>query len=385
MAISFFPSTPEDDQDKRVNMQYLTNVRPRVRVRVRTSPWTAIPSNRQYVTCTYLNLTSPRHHAHCTNPTHGQQSRVRPTSMPTPPSKDSQTTTAMTPNVDPAILKALGIDGQHARIASHGGSGFSATFKLSTTIDGQPVNYFVKTGSGKAAELMFTGEHASLNAIHNAVPSLCPKSYAHGAMSLPNKYFLVTDFLDLASTAPGGSGQSLAAKLARLHTTPAPIPDGHDKPMFGFPVPTCCGETAQDNSWKPSWAEFYADNRLRGILRDCVSNHGEDDELSEAVERVASKVVPRLVGESNTKDITPVLVHGDLWSGNHSRGRIGGKGGAEEVVFDPSAVYGHSEYELGIMRMFGGFGASFWHEYEALVPRADPREEWEDRLALYEL
>lgn len=63
----------------------------------------------------------------------------------------------MAPNVDPAILKALGIDDQHAEIASHGSSGFAATFKLSATIDGQSINYFVKTGTGSAAELMFKG------------------------------------------------------------------------------------------------------------------------------------------------------------------------------------------------------------------------------------
>lgn len=204
-------------------------------------------------------------------------------------------------------------------------------------------------------------------------------------MSASNKYFLITDFLDLGSSASGGSGLSLAAKLAKLHTTPAPNPEGYDKPMFGFPVSTCCGETAQDNAWKSSWAEFYADNRLRGILRECVKNNGSDNELTNTVEAVASKVVPRLIGDSTVKNIAPVVIHGDLWSGNHSRGQIGGKGGAEEVVFDPSAVYGHSEYELGIMKMFGGFGSSFWNEYEKLVPKAHPKEEWADRIALYEL
>lgn len=155
--------------------------------------------------------------------------------------------------------------------------------------------------------------------------------------------------------------------------------------MFGFPVTTCCGATPQDNSWKTAWADFYANNRLRAILRAGVEANGLDGELERAVERVASSVVPRLIGEETMKNITPVVVHGDLWSGNHARGRIAGQGGVEEVVFDPSAVYGHSEYELGIMRMFGGFGSAFWSEYGRLVPKAEPVDEWEDRVALYEL
>lgn len=153
--------------------------------------------------------------------------------------------------------------------------------------------------------------------------------------------------------------------------------------MFGFPVSTCCGSTPQNNDWKESWAEFYAENRLRGILKAGVKKNGSDPELSDAVEMVATKVVPRLIGQ--VKDIKPVVIHGDLWSGNHSKGQIAGKGGCEDVVYDPSSVYGHSEYELGIMKMFGGFSSHFWNEYEKLIPKADPKEEWEDRVMLYEL
>ncbi|KAK6063108.1 fructosamine kinase [Seiridium cupressi] len=292
----------------------------------------------------------------------------------------------MAPTVDSAILTALGLDPATTNIASHGGSGFASTFKISSTIDGHDKNYFVKTGSGTDSELMFKGEHTSLNAIHDAVPSFCPKSYAHGAMNdSSGKFFMATDFLELGSSAPGGSGLSLARKLAKLHTTPAPIPDGYDKPMFGFPVTTCCGETPQDNSWKESWADFYANNRLRSILRAGIKSNGSDADLANAVEKTASQVVPRLLGDDHLQGITPVVIHGDLWSGNHGRGRIAGQGGSEEVVYDPSCVYGHSEYELGIMRMFGGFGGSFWKEYESLVPKAEPKAEWDDRVALYEL
>jgi fructosamine-3-kinase len=100
-------------------------------------------------------------------------------------------------------------------------------------------------------------------------------------------------------------------------------------------------------------------------------------------------VVPRLLGNGHLggrRGIMPVLVHGDLWIGNRVRGTIASLGGGiEEVVFDPSACWAHSEYELGIMRMFGGFSAGFFHEYHRLVPKAEPVWEYEDRIKLYQL
>lgn len=57
----------------------------------------------------------------------------------------------------------------------------------------------------------------------------------------------------------------------------------------------------------------------------------------------------------------------------------------EDVVFDSSACYAHSEFELGMMKMFGGFGSGFLTEYHQLVAKAEPIDEYEDRVALYEL
>lgn len=294
---------------------------------------------------------------------------------------------------DSALLSALHLPADSTiSVRQHGGSSFSSTWHLtaSTPDRVQPRDFFIKTGVGRDAQVMFAGEHASLNAIADAVPNFCPRSHGHGELATaPGKFFLATDFLELGGGGVGGgassgSGESLARKLARLHTTPAPVPEGFDRPVYGFPVPTCCGSTMQDNSWKESWAEFYAENRLRHILRAATERNGEDGRLSSAVEKVAGTVVPRLLGDGHLRGVRPVVVHGDLWSGNHGRGRIAG-GGVEEVVYDPSAVYGHSEYELGIMRMFGGYGAAFWKEYETLVPKSEPIEEWEDRLKLYEL
>jgi hypothetical protein len=60
--------------------------------------------------------------------------------------------------IDPAILKALSLDAATTTIASHGGSGFASTFKITSKgTDGEEKLYFVKQGSGRESEVMFAG------------------------------------------------------------------------------------------------------------------------------------------------------------------------------------------------------------------------------------
>ena len=298
--------------------------------------------------------------------------------------------------VDSALVSLLKLDPAQTSVSGAGGGGMSSasTSKITTKLpDGSQMQYFMKTGKGKEAEVMFEGEHQSLNAIHNAVPTLCPKSFGHGKLEdSKGLSFLVTDFLDLtgrtSSRGASQSGMSLAQKLAKLHTTPAPTPEGYSNPQFGFPATTCCGDTPQDNTYTASWADFYANRRLRFITAQSKRSNGADKQLEALVEQTCSAVIPRLIGDdhiNNGKGITPVVIHGDLWSGNASRGQLPGMSEPEDIVFDSSAVYAHSEFELGIMKMFGGFGGGFLKEYHSLVPKTEPVEECEDRVALYEL
>ncbi|KAL2000249.1 hypothetical protein VTN02DRAFT_3358 [Thermoascus thermophilus] len=313
-------------------------------------------------------------------------SLIRALSLPADPSKSSISTSAL-------------------------GSGFTTTGKIRATVprpDGQGEEerlYFVKTSSaGKAAAEMFRGEFESLNAIADIVPGFCPRALAWGPLDDDGgggrTWFLATEYLELGGG--GRSGSSLAKRLGKLHRTPAPPDPATGKRLFGFPAPTFCGDTKQPNRFRESWADFYAHERLLTVLAESERRNGADPALRELVETTAAAVVPALLADGHLgydrdghgDGIVPVVVHGDLWSGNASRGRIVGSGRREDeakdeadgdVVYDPSACYAHSEYELGIMKMFGGFGGGFFDEYHRIVPRTEPVDEYEDRLRLYEL
>jgi len=289
-------------------------------------------------------------------------------------------------HLNAAVIAVLSADPSTASIAPYGQAGFSTPSKILLNPNGKVSTYFMKTGPDGE---MFKGEFESLSAIYRAVPSLCPRPVAHGKLADSSDYFLITDFIDMEATSGGqSSGLSLAQKLAQLHSTPPPTPKGYSRPVFGFYVMTCVGRTPQHNSWNHSWPKFFAENRLRAVWRTVEENHGTDAVLRSLLNRVVLEVVPRLLGNGHLggrKGIQPALVHGDLWSGNKARGRVGGKGGVEDVTFDSSSCYAHSEYELGIMRMFGGFSAGFFKEYHRIIPKTEPKSEYDDRLSLYEL
>jgi len=77
----------------------------------------------------------------------------------------------MTRKIDPAILKALSLEAASTTIASHGGSGFASTFKITSTgSDSQEKLFFVKRGRGKGSEIMFAGKNSSFNSMSRVIP-----------------------------------------------------------------------------------------------------------------------------------------------------------------------------------------------------------------------
>lgn len=186
------------------------------------------------------------------------------------------------------------------------------------------------------------------------------------------------DKSSLSSSTPPPSVQE--GSTAHYAERFIPEPDTEAVEQFGFYKPTSCGSIPQVNEWTQDWVSFYARHRLDKAIRSLLSDHS-DRELNEQwshlqlkVDKCFSDFQPNGEGK-----IVPALLHGDLWSGNAAQ--LSGND-ATGVVYDPSSFFGHSEYEFGIVRMFGSFPKEFERAYFELMPK---KKLFERRNKLYQL
>lgn len=146
---------------------------------------------------------------------------------------------------------------------------------------------------------------------------------------------------------------------------------------FGFETTTCCGSIAMNNEWVDDWESFFARNRLAEQMSLIQENYGDRQclELWSGLQIV----IPLFFKEFHEKgkQIRPSLLHGDLWSGNAAETDNG------PAIFDPSAFFGHSEFDLAIGKIFGGFSRSFYNSYWG--DKHQRTRAAEQRLDLYQL
>ncbi|XP_055971421.1 fructosamine-3-kinase isoform X1 [Sorex fumeus] len=249
--------------------------------------------------------------------------------------------------------------------------------------DAGPV--FVKVNRRAQARQMFEGEMASLEALRSTGLVRAPR---------PIKIFdvpgggaaFVMEHLKMRSLS--SQAATLGAQMAELHLynqklgkswkekehTVGHRADGDQPPYvtkFGFHTVTCCGFITQVNEWQDDWATFFTRHRLQAQL-DLIEKDYADQELRELWARLQVKIPDMFSG----LEIVPALLHGDLWSGNVAEDDEG------PLIYDPASFYGHSEFELAIALMFGGFPRSFFTAYHQKIPKTPG---FDQRLLLYQL
>ncbi|KAF5368573.1 hypothetical protein D9758_002284 [Tetrapyrgos nigripes] len=248
------------------------------------------------------------------------------------------------------------------------GEGYDFTVSGSTVRSSSGQAYFTKYGSSREKE-QYEGEAESLKAMEAAAPNLAPKLYTLGISDDGRPYF-ISEYKEMSTRLDSEAAVVLAKRLAtELHAYTS-------SKGFGFQVPTYCGATRLENGWYDTWEECC--RTLIGNLLRSLRRQGRYEELCTKGEQILERVIPKLLGPLQ---IQPVLLHGDLWSGNVGVERTTGN----PVIFDPSSYYGHNEADLAIARIFGGFPPQFYATYHEHFPKTEPVEQYDLRALLYEL
>lgn len=186
---------------------------------------------------------------------------------------------------------------------------------------------------------------------------------------------LIMDFIPIDHTLP--SPAQLCARIAEIHRASV-SPRG----MFGFPVPTYLGQFSQPSEWDSDWAALFG--RMLDRLVQFPSAVQWDDRCRAEFKRLVTDTVPRILGplQSDERRLKPCLVHGDLSIANMGINMQTGR----PVIFSPSGLYAHNEYELGSWcRRTGSLSWAYFREYRNHFPPADPVEQWDDRILLYSI
>lgn len=257
-----------------------------------------------------------------------------------------------------AIISGLGLGKVIASVQA-GSSGW-ASMRTFTTDSG--ASYFAKVSREK--EAMFRGEAASLRALFRTGTVRVPEVFETDKLKSVDASFIIMEKLQLQSVF--GMSQ-LGNAIGKLHLA-HPVHSEAQAGKFGFEVDNTIGSTPQPNGWMNDWVDFYRERRLRhqALLTG-------DSEIIKMIDKLCDNLDSFFVDVRD--DISPSLIHGDLWSGN-----ISGCDG-DVVIFDPASYYAHHEAEFG-MSWCASLTKNFWESYRELIPEAPG---FKKRQPLYQL
>ena len=193
---------------------------------------------------------------------------------------------------------------------------------------------------------------------------------APGVIRVPQPIAFDEEYIVLDAFRPRMPGrdwhETIGRQLAELHRATR-------QAWFGFHCDNYLGHMRQPNQPSEEWLQFWREQRLGWQL----SLFAEKTDSGDRLLVLAEKLLSALEGLLASVDEPAVLLHGDLWSGNAAADESGAP-----VIFDPASYYGHREAEIGMMRLFGGFGSRCEAAYSEVWPLAPGSER---RIALYRL
>ena len=174
---------------------------------------------------------------------------------------------------------------------------------------------------------------------------------------------LVLEWIE-AGRARSNTEEAFGRALAELHATGAP--------SFGRQDRRSTGSRGLPNEPCATCAEFYAANRLLPLARLASDEQALPSSAIADLEAIAERL-DTFGGAAEP----PARLHGDLWAGN----RVVDTAGVSWLI-DPAVHGGHREFDLAMMRLFGGFEDRCFSAYAEVSALADG---WAERIPLHQL
>ncbi|MDD4777011.1 MAG: fructosamine kinase family protein [Fermentimonas sp.] len=222
-------------------------------------------------------------------------------------------------------------------------------------------NYFLKINKAPVAIEMFHAEQKGLDAIEKTETISVP--HVHLVDSLEGKAFILMDYVE--NRRPDSNDYArLGRELASLHMI--------KQDNFGFSSDNFIGSLPQKNRIHTNWVEFYWDERISPQLQLAL-NAGLLSKKEIPAKEKSIEIFNRFL-----TDVTPSLIHGDLWGGNYLISEEG-----TPYLVDPAVYRGHSMVDIAMSKLFGSFGDEFYNAYHEIIPKSEFHDEQIDLYQLY--
>ena len=237
---------------------------------------------------------------------------------------------------------------------SVGGGSINQAYSIT---DGERT-YFLKLNQASQAA-MFEAETLGLKQIAESQTIRAPAPICWGTAG--SSAYIVMDWLDFGYGSEP-AWRMMGRCLAAMHRV-------RSARGFGWDQNNTIGATPQKNPWTEEWVEFFTQHRIRYQFQLANRRGGHFPKQDALLAAIADL----LAGH----DPQPVLVHGDLWSGNAAVTTTG-----EPVLLDPAVYFGDREVDIAMTELFGGFPTAFYRGYEEAYPLEDG---YQHRKILYNL
>jgi len=259
--------------------------------------------------------------------------------------------------IEEVMSQVIGEDVEILSSRTLGGGCINHASKIKTTAG----DWFLKWNAS-CPDDMFEREAEGLKELYKGASSelKIPKVLCYKDVT-DSPGFLVTEFLERGNTM--NDDEKLGRGLAIIHQL--------QNLKFGFFHDNYCGDTPQKNTFVNDWITFFRENRIEYLLRLIEQSRGLSSSELKIYNQLLERL-PLLIPE----DSIPVLIHGDLWSGNYMLSSAG------PALIDPAAYYADREMEFAIVTMFGGFSKRFYDSYNEVFPL---KSDWQERNKLYQI